>query len=397
MEEAWERGWVSTDKYVCKDCVNDEALVRLVVDSVEDMECTYCGRLADEPIAAPLDVLTEAIVDGLSTEYEDPIEQVSYVSREGGYQMPHQDTYDLLQELEVVNDFDLIVDLANAIETQLWCQRDPYRPSPHDALRWGWSGFREHVMHKRRYTFLLADPAAQEQRDYGEIPPEDMLHALARAIRAGDLVTVLPAGTELVRARVHPPAQQPSTAAEIGSPPGRVAKTNRMTAAGISGFYGAFSEQCALAEVAGYAGNDDHVTLGTFVTARDMLVVDLVNLPAAPSLFDESRRHLRPAIRFLRDFAADVANVAQPDDKEHLDYVPTQVVAEYLRMQFAHPGGPIRGVMWGSSRMPDEQAIVLFVDHDECVDEYDGWKESGAHWVALRAGSLRRVESLLLR
>ncbi|MYW71920.1 HEPN-associated N-terminal domain-containing protein [Pseudonocardia sp. SID8383] len=361
---------------------------------MSEAECGYCGRVADdgELVAASIDVLAAAISDGLSIEYEDPIIQVGYDSREGGYLMPYQDTFDLLHEHDVSDSGKLISDLTNVIETQLWCQKDPYRPSPHQALSWGWQAFRRHVMYRKRFTFLLPDAQSQEQRDYGEIPPEDMLLALARAIDATDLVKPLPAGTCLIRARVHSVSENPRTALELGAPPRERAKANRMTPAGISGFYAAMTEECALAEVRGYAVPASAIALGTFITAREVSILDLASLPALPSLFDEEMRHLRGAISFLRDFSSDVARVARPDDMEHLDYVPTQVVAEYLHERFALESegrSPIEGIVWASSRVDEQRSLVLFVGPDACVDERDGWAADAASLVALRSGSVR--------
>lgn len=397
MEEAWARGWWSKATSVCSNCVNDDALARAISRSLSEVECTYCGLVGDEneAVAAPIDVLTAVVSDGLSSEYEDPIIQVGYDSREGGYLMPHQDTYDLLYEYEVSDSPELIGDLDSAIETKLWCQRDPYRPTPDQALTWGWDSFREHVMHKKRFTFLLPDVHAQEQRDYGEIPPEDMLAALARTIHAAGLTRTLPAGTCLVRARVHSADKQPVTALELGAPPREHAKANRMTPAGISGFYAAMTEDCALTEVRGYAKPADAITIGTFTTARDLSVLDLTDLPPLPSIFDEEGRALRAPVRFLRGFAVDVARVARPDDLEHLDYVPTQVVAEYLHERFSledEARSPIDGIVWNSSRSDGQQSLVLFIGPDSCVEERDGWAENPASWVALRGGSVRTVD-----
>jgi hypothetical protein len=132
----------------------------------------------------------------------------------------------------------------------------------------------------------------------------------------------------------------------------------------------------------------------TFVTARDMLVIDLVDLSAVPSAFDEPRRHLRPAIRLLREFAADVAVPAQPDDREHLEYVPTQVVTEYLKHRYEHPDGPVMGVLWRSSLDPDVTCCVLVVDEDGCTSVGPGWEANPKHWLGLVPGSVEQVHHL---
>lgn len=391
-----EQGWSRVDKHVCAGCLSDAALAAAVEAAAEAQPCDYCDRSSDAtPVAAPVDVILEAVVQGLRTEYGDPDnEGVAYSTADGGYQMLTIDTWDLLQDYEVTENGDLHADLSSAIDRR-WCQRSPYQPSPHEALAWGWRGFREHVMHRARYAFFLPTPDTEQQREWGQVPPVDVPDALVSAVAAGGLTRVLPAGRRWVRARVHSAREDPRAPGELGSPPPQYAQTNRMTAAGISAFYGADTQAGALAEVAGYAQRGQHATVAEWETARPMPVIDLVDLPPVPSLFDPDLRHLRPALRFLHGFAADVARPTRPDDEQHLDYVPTQVIAEYLRWAFPRPDAGelgVMGVLWRSSKDPDIACCVLFVPADECVESRPGWQEDPASWLALVPGTTRRTE-----
>ena len=353
--------------------------------------CDYCGRSGSgDPITAPVEVVLEALVQGLRIEYEDPLEEVEWSSADSGFQMPTFDTWDLLEDHGVTWNEELLADLAGAVEQQ-WCQFDVYALAPHEVLKWGWPGFRDHVTHRARYTYYLPTPEADEHRGHGEIPPEDMPQALLQAVQAGGLARLLPAGTRWVRARVHDADQRPESAKELGSPPPAVARTNRMSAAGISAFYGASSEDGAIAEVASYAEPGSYATLARWETARDLPVIDLVNLPEIPSLFDPACRDLRPAIRFLHDFAADVARPARPDDRQNLDYVPTQVVAEYLHQLLPHPHGQVMGVLWASSKDASVTDCVLFVNDGGCVQQGPGWDLDPDALLGLIPRSLRRI------
>jgi hypothetical protein len=387
LEEIEARGWASVDAWVCPDCLDDPVLKAAVKQAADARACGYCGEESDDaPLAAPVDVILPLIVDGLRAEYEDPVEQCPYDSSEGGWQLfEPQDTWDVLQDHEATADDGLLAALSNAIDGQ-WVQRDPFRPSPHQALVWGWEGFRRYVTHERRYTFLLPQPGAVQHREWGEIPPEDVPAALAQAIADGGLARVLPAGTRLFRARPHGAHETFDRAADLGSPPPAVAKTNRMSAAGISAFYGASAPEGAVAEVRAYSPGG-HMTVAEFVTDRPLPIVDLVELPDIPSLFDADRRHLRAALRFLHNFARDVARPAEPSDQQRLDYVPTQVMAEYLRHEFEHPDGQVAGLRWRSSVNPAVASCVLFVPNDRCVAVCPGWDSSPEPVLGLVPGS----------
>ncbi|MBM7752571.1 hypothetical protein JOE53_001291 [Microbacterium laevaniformans] len=313
-----------------------------------------------------MNIVLDLIVDGFRYEYEDPVEQVVYSSADGGYQMGLLDPWDLLGNHEVTEDGDLFEDLATAIQQDAWVQRDPYAASPTDALRWGWQSFRQYVKHRRRYTFLVRD--ATSMYGAGEITMDAIPAAIADAVETAGQVRVLEAGTKWWRVRVHAPGEQHRSAAALGSPPDQWAKDNRMTAKGMGAFYGASTAVGAQAEVAGYADPTDDGTIGEFELLRDITVVDLTTVDEVPSLFDPDRRHERAPIAFMRDFVEDVARVADPTDHQNLDYVPTQIVAEYLRYELRGPAGSVGGILWRSSKDSTVTSCVVFATNEQMAE-----------------------------
>jgi hypothetical protein len=382
LDVVHERGWGSSNKSVCAECVGDPALKAVIREAIDAAECSYCGMLGEgELIAAPLDRVLEAVVDGLYLEYDDPVHEAMWSSADGGYQVPHQDTWDVLIELDVANNDQLHSDLVNAIETQVWCQRHSYQASPKDALLWGWDAFCKYVKHERRFTFLSHSDNSDEVRGWGEIPPEDMLPAMRRAVEVSGMITDLPRGSVLYRARAHGPEPFAKTASALGSPPHRYAKANRMTPAGIGAFYAATSASVAIAEVRGYSDPSVPISVGQFVTGRNLRIVDLSVVPDVPSLFDPERRHLRASLQFIHRFVADATRTVAPDDREHLEYIPTQVVAEYLRTSGGYE--PVQGIRWRSTRGAGGLSMVLFVENAACVEYSDGWADTGEATLAL--------------
>lgn len=332
LEEVESRGWANLEKFVCSECLLDSSLVAAVRAEGGEDPCDYCDEAPVAPkSSAPVEVILELIVDGLRYEYEDPIDQVLYSSADGGYQMPSSDTWDLLERHAVTDNGALLDDLVSAIQQEVWVDRDPYAASPKDALRWGWKAFREFVKHRRRYTFLVRDDS--ESFGAGEITMDAVPAALARAVDTAGQVRVLPQGRQWWRVRVHQPGESYSTASEIGSPPDRHARDNRMTAKGMGAFYGASTADGALAEVSGYADSNDAGTLGLFELVHDISVVDLTATQQIPSLFDAEQRHRRAAVSFMHDFVENVRAIADPSDHQNLNYIPTQVIAEFFRYQ----------------------------------------------------------------
>lgn len=363
MEEDEERGWSSGgDKYVCPDHVEDYALERLIEENASPTACTYCGHEG----AAPLDVLIELIGTSLPVEWGNADDEG--VGWEGGYVGTTYDTYDLITETgdPPLNDSELIADVVGALPDQEWAQRDFYRLRPDQRLRSGWEEFAETVKHYRRY-FFSDHGVDTEDPDY--LTPGALLQAIGDAVRPGGLVRPLP-DEPVYRVRPHGSEEHPRTAAELGTPPAAcVDKSSRMSPAGVPLFYGALDPPTATTEALGANPGAAVATMGTFHPRRRARIVDLSTSPEVPSLYDPERRHLRPALIFLRHFVSEIANPFVRDDRIHIEYVPTQVVTEWFRTNFdPGPGEPIVGILYSSARNPGGVNVSLFIDNDGACD-----------------------------
>ena len=65
----------------------------------------------------------------------------------------------------------------------------------------------------------------------------------------------------------------------------------------------------------------------------------------------------------MHDFIANVTQVANPADKEQLQYVATQIIAEHLRVSLN-----VDGICWRSSKDRDVIVSVLFLPNAAMVD-----------------------------
>ncbi len=293
-------------------------------------------------------------------------EGIAYESAEGGYQADVVDTYEVLYDCEVSENEDVVEAIVDAVVTDGWVEREFYRGSDSDRLSWGWDSFKDAIKHRNRYFFL-------EGGLYDDMPPAKMLVEIAEVIRQRpgdmDLIRRIPADVTVYRIRIDDVPH--ANAAAIGSPPPRFAlKSNRMSPAGIPMFYGALDVDTAIAETR-EPPNDvgKTMSIGTFRPVRELAVLDLAELPDIPSIFDEARRELIQPLRFLHPFADDISRPIAHDGREHVEYVPTQVVTEYFRQAFRDVDGErLDGIAYASSRQPGGVAVVLFCENEQCVD-----------------------------
>jgi hypothetical protein len=275
------------------------------------------------------------------------------------------DSDDLLGLLEEpLSHPDLREAFIDAFEHE-WCQRGPYRLEHWHMLKLSWERFAHLVRSRHRYLFLLDQGTDDDEL----VSPARMLEAVAQAIHNTPwrMLRRVPAGTPLFRARAHNEAEKPARAVDLGSPPPASARPNRMSPAGISMFYGA--EDAGLAEAEVRAGPGDVVTSGRWTTTRDLWCLDLRLAEPIPSLFDMTARSSRPWLRFLAHFAVDLSKPASAVTAE-VDYVPTQIVTEYVRDVLRTPSGEaVAAVAYTSAVQPDKTCWVVFAGPEECVDD----------------------------
>jgi len=162
-------------------------------------------------------------------------------------------------------------------------------------------------------------------------------------------------GMSDVKAFLQDPGQN------IGPPPPHLTRAGRMNPAGIPVFYGAFSENVAIAEVRPPVGA--MVAVGGFSLLRSIRLLDVSFLPFAyheESIFSPAYDHLRNKVRFLEKLHRRISQPVLPSD-EALAYLPTQAFAAYV----ANVMG-LDGMIYGSTQIGAEGEGAEQVDRSLC-------------------------------
>jgi hypothetical protein len=185
-----------------------------------------------------------------------------------------------------------------------------------------WKNFCETVKHRRRFfnNKKILDNLFGPCTSYeaGKIKPIYQLGAGEKIFRAR-----LIEGSNLKKKLEQNPAK------ELSSPPKEKAVAGRMNVGFIPVFYGAFDRDTALSEVR--PSIDQLAVVGEFVLQKDLRVFDFTVFDDAVKEKDEDRRHTRyHFIRHIHEFLARPVSHFEKD----LEYIPTQVVAEYLKSVF---------------------------------------------------------------
>jgi hypothetical protein len=168
---------------------------------------------------------------------------------------------------------------------------------------------------------------------------------------------------------------------EIGPPPMRDALAGRMNARGVSVFYGATEPGTAIAELRPPVGS--RVVLGRFELLHPVRLLDvraLKDVVVEGSIFDPSYLRRLERAKYLERLSARISMAVMPHD-ETLDYIVTQVIADYLATR-ENPA--LDGILYPSSQQSDRGAnVVLFhkssavliepLPSGSTVKAIDGW------------------------
>lgn len=365
--------------FVCPKCFGEKAISRRIEEvrpQYPNEKCTFHSRNKGVPIQ-----LVAEIVDDV----------FRYFYSFGDYPAPSAEQRGdslvfCIEELTHTEDFEIARALADQLiaDDDYWPQdgEEAFYADDQNYVRHDfnisrrnetlWTNFRESVLHQQRFfnsdaKALIAElfSGVDAQRDHRKQSP---VYEISPGGEFGTFYRARVLATPQERARAY---EDPASV--LGPPPKRLRKAGRMSPAGIACFYGAFDVDTCVAELRPPVGSV--VVYAKFELSRPIWVLDTTRFdaPMKPlSLF--SKDYLRKVEQwsFMQKFMEDIAKPISPGD-EHLDYIPTQAVAEYVRMhhQFKRDGNAhkIDAVIYRSAQLPGKKNIAILGDAAEVGPE----------------------------
>lgn len=355
--------------FVCVECFEDAGIRGFIESTGVTERCSFCEDGKENSPTAPIDAVAEHINVCLYEEYDMAENHLPY---EGGFLDTNWDTYDLLLDeigIELPNDNDgrLLHELITFIDDNLWSRQGYLKLSSQQSIRYSWEKFSNIVMYSRRFFFM--DYNDGDEWDDDIYSPSEILKNIFEYAKMESMFVKIPSGTELFRARFQDNPQQFQTVQDIGPPPqDKATQSNRMSPPGIVMFYVADNPNTALCETFHMPGE---YAIGRFKIVRDALIMDMTSISPIPSLFQGIPENMeynpRQVLHFLHHVALEMSKSIDRDSTTyHIDYVPTQVVTEYIRSQVALSGVKIDGIKYASS-IHDGNCYVLFATQDNMV------------------------------
>ena len=370
-------------KLVCHSCICDEYMAEQVRVKATPALCSYCNETR---AAIALDCLSNRIHDAMQEHFEltpgypsEPYE--FFTASEGRWERRGDPVEYVIAELGGLDE-DVASDVTSLLSGRhgYWAIREEGREDPYGleamyeekeafdlGFRLTWAEFRREVQANSRFFSPGAEKLLAEI--FGDltafntslggpvirtIDPQEQDHSLWRGRLAQS-----PQAIEKI---LNSPAQ------ELGPPPTKLAKAGRMNAQGISVFYGGTEQSTCVSELRPSVGSS--IVIARFELLRPVRLLDLGALSKAYvscSYFDPEYPVHKARSAFLSRLVSEISQPILPED-EALEYVPTQVVAEYL----AHKAdSQVDGIIYPSSQTGGSGENVVLFNRSSRVEPYD--------------------------
>ena len=380
------------NKFVCHNCIGDEILSTEVSETGEYTQCSYCCEVRNAWTIAKLSPRIAEVLESqfrLTTHDYVPIfradDKVDYESEGDSIDWTICEIAEIDYEvacdvIEFLSDF-YAYEVIKYGETDYYDSGAHYQElSPNDlGFRYSWLEFQKDVGERARFfngvaeeilDDIFGDLAAHrtiyDESVIREIGPEHSDRFIWRARTAES--------SEVLKTILTAPIR------ELGPPPSNLPVSGRMHAAGISVFYGAFDAKTCIAEIRPSVGS--HVVLGKFELLRNMRLLDLnllANVYGGGSHFDPDYATNRGRAAFLEYLVHEICRPVMPK-KETLEYIPTQVVAEYLASRVKPR---LDGIIYPSSQVDGEGNNLVLFNHASRVEPESGISESNISRIDL--------------
>jgi hypothetical protein len=375
-----------TEDMCCTSCFDDIEIQSFIKELDIISDCCYCG--SKQVYCGSLEDVGNFIREGVERAYE-PV----YAGTGSMYDSDTKSYTDDGDTVEAILKWDLCIysdnDKSEQLCSDLISSSGPsFREIQNGADDWlteqnlvvkdslygyevtmqhsYWTEFKQSCKHFNRFFDLGSRKSSRAK----------VLSSLDGIFASMDIL--LPKGTRIYRSRLFELPDGKSLKdidllKEISPPPPTSAKNNRMSPAGISYSYLSSDIDTCLAEV--HLKSNEKALVGEFVTKTSLKILDISNAPnyTVKSCFSPDYDHSQIWIGdfvdcFIKEISAPISK-----DEEALEYVATQLLAEYIRKKGYH------GIRYRSSLSKSGLNYVLFCSINRNVTHFYEEHHYGTH------------------
>lgn len=354
---------------ICINCFKDKYVIDFIKTKNKIGKCDFCGE--SSIYICSIDDLRKFIMKGINKKYENYYNSLECPIGKEAREVFDSFTNKLNLMTILTYEEDIFSDLLDENE-KMELVKKIFENSDNDPgeeifiekewlydieqiLFHTWDEFKGFILHSNRFF------------DFGNINRKRIL-----AYLINELLSVLPNAKRIInkdkkfyRARkfdkIEDFENKEKYKKELGPPPYKVSlkKNNRMSPPGISYFYVADDIETCLKEID--ASITEKIIIGEFMLKKEIKILDLSNFEISDkqkkeytNIFSKKYKHKYiDLINYFKSFAEDISKPINDDD-EIYEYIPTQVLTEFIRkVEFD-------GIKYKSSKNPKGNNYVLF-------------------------------------
>ena len=367
-------------KNICGKCMDESYIKSYILSNGLMGICSYCNKRKK---VVDLDDIKEIVQGAINFFYDDPVNGLGII--DGEYVQGNgaiYDTWELLDNELGLGGCNALEDIVNRLPDHQWCNKEFYGMDDSEEKIYTWESFVNQVKYKTRYFFVQEKVEQRWYMPYKK--PFDILAYFARSIEQFNMIDTLRNGDIIFRARQNRDKETFQSPEDLGPPPAwGCLKPNRMSPAGIPMFYGSSTKETCLSEMRNKKGK---YTIGKWTPVKDLRILNLTShfifdtdtcqyyYPDFPSIFDQQRREDIFDYQFILKFASDLSGKVE-NKIASIEYVPTQIVAEYLRKVALFDKKHLDGICYYSS-IDGGINYALFIEQEECTEQ-ERWRYHG--------------------
>lgn len=416
MFKEQERGYASSDKYVCSGCVKDNYLVKYIRKQGEYGRCSFCKDEKGKPIThrkvLSLESLMTVVMPAIDFYYMDADGNIPY-DKENSYMGNTVDPYDYVYEILAsdmkIEDEDLLKELFDILSFDIRVSIDEFRERREELDMRAWNEFCDLVNNRSELSveqIVSLSSTANAPKDLKRMA--NVIKMVLQHARKLDAYDIIHTGRTIYRCvTFHKMGYVPVgftqiPATLVGTAPAQFAENGRFNEKGDMMFYGADSKKTAAIEVGRKDNNP--FTIGYFHTNKQIHVLDLSHLSEwkLPSVFclSEDDIQKRESWFFLYTF---MQRISEPTDREGADalkvYKPIQVFTKYMQRLWG-----LYGIKYQSSRSANNQlnraygtdsCYVLFAENRDCIDKVDVKRKLNTNRLQLIMEKVEQMQDVI--
>lgn len=388
MIEIEERGYDTSNAFVCRKCIGDKYLQDIIQSKGCVGECSFCDEEIDDEnkneIVLPLETLMSYIMPAIRAYYQSAPDNIPFDKETDSYMGKTIEPYDLVNDdLATYIETDceeLLKEIYRILNIDIQTDEFTYHRHLEDIERW--KRYCELVDQRTESAEQIISLCSREDSPKELIEIKDILNGVLGYIKGMGMVDVITPAIPIYRGvTFHPmdytlPGFSCIPATMIGTAPAKCVNANRYSERGDMVFYGACNKDIIPYELELDKCNPMPIlTIGEFYTNKNFNVLDLskLDLDKCPSIFDLKQRETRETWYFLNELITMISKKIDTKEDDPKEYRPTQVFMKYVQRNTDYCGIEYRS---SRSREKDQNSssvkdmcYALFVTNRNCLDD----------------------------